>query len=66
MLALNTLLGGGLVGKGSNPHRRDIFFSYHLCNCHSVIYEIHKQFFLYILLTIYLKSYVSVKEMILY
>ena len=40
------------MGKGSNPNRRDIF-SYHLCNCHSVIYEIHmhtysnNSFFLY-------------------
>ena len=30
------------MGKGSNPNRRDIF-SYHLCNCDSVIYEIHTQ-----------------------
>ena len=47
------------------------FFSYHLCNCDSVIYEIHmhtysnNSFFVvvFILLTIYLKTYVSVKQM---
>ena len=46
------------------------FFSYHLCNCDSVIYEFHmhtysnKRFLIFfILLTIYLKTYVSVKLM---